>query len=408
MKHVIIGASAAGLSAAKTIRSFRSNDEIIVISTDESIYSRVMLHKYIAGERDEKSLSFVPEDFFTANSIRWLPGVTVTGVDAVKKTVRFEGGSESFDRLLIATGAESIVPPVPNLAGAKNVLTLRSLPDAKAIRAALPGARNIVIVGGGLVGLEAAYALLQRGKKPVVVDVAQTILSVNLDAHAANVYQEKFEEAGCTFLLGRKVSEARRGASGLVESLVLDDGARLPCDMVIVAAGVMPAIAFLKESGIRCGRNVAVDKHLATNVDGVYAAGDVAGLSGIWPNAVKQGETAAKNMCGVPAVYSDTFALKNTVNFFGVPSVSVGVLKPDPGDSVEIREDRNRYERVILRGGVAVGALLQGNIANAGFWQHLIKNRIDISGIPKPVWSLSYADFYGTEENGEYKWVTTA
>jgi NAD(P)H-nitrite reductase large subunit len=256
--------------------------------------------------------------------------------------------------------------------------------------------------------------------------MAPTALAINLDPHAAEPYQRYFEKQGAVFHLGRKVVNTRStvtdgGNSGSVtciNALELDTGELIPCDMVVMAVGVRPATGFLTDSGVKVERSIVVDDHLMTNVPGVYAAGDVAGLSGIWPNAQKQGETAAKNICGWNLVYDDRFAIKNTVNFGGLVTMSIGALAPQEGDTVLIREDRHGYQKLILRdgenGSVPVGVVLQGDISGKGFWQYLIKNRIPIAKpgsnintnlFVKSPWKVSYADFYGLEENGEYKWV---
>jgi NAD(P)H-nitrite reductase large subunit len=175
--------------------------------------------------------------------------------------------------------------------------------------------------------------------------------------------------------------------------------------MVIMAVGVRPAIGFLEGSGVKTERGVVVDDYLAASVPGIYAAGDAAGLSGIWPNAQKQGEYAAYNMTGTRWAYDDRFAIKNTVNFFDLLTLSLGAIAPQEGDEVLVREDRNNYRKLILRDGAVAGVILQGEIGGSGFWQHLIKNRIRIDRLGKSPWKLSYADFYGVEDNGEYKWV---
>jgi len=405
MKHVIIGAGAAGISAAKTIRQLKPADEIVIISVDGAVYSRCMLHNYLSGERDGKGISFISDDFFAKNNIRWLCDKTVTGVDVAINEVKFTDGTETFDTLLVATGADSVELPVVQSGKPSNVFNLRNLPDAKAIKERAKDAKDIVIIGAGLVGLDAAYALVNMGKKPVVVDISDSILSVNLDPYAADVYKKKFEEAGCQFLLGQKVSGADKDTAGNVTSIILESGDKLPCDMAIVAIGTRPAVSFLAGSGVDCIKGVVVNEYLATNVEGIYAAGDVTGLSGIWPNAMKQGEVAAKNMCGIPTVYDDLFAEKNTIHYFGIPSLSLGVVEPKEGDVFEIRNTKTRYEKVILRDGVVVGVIIQGDIAHCGFWQYLIKNKINVSHIQRPVFSLSFADFYGIKENGEYQWV---
>jgi len=314
-------------------------------------------------------------------------------------------GSEPFDTLLIATGADSTkLPPVQSQNPA-NAFGLRHLSDAQAIKERAKCAENIVIIGAGLVGLDAAYALIGIGKKPVVVERSDTILSANLDAYTANVYKKKFEEAGCTFHLGQSLSGVDMDADNNVTSIILSSGEKLPCDMAIVAIGTRPAVNFLADSGIDCDKGVVVDRHLATNKKGIYAAGDVTGLSGVWPNAIKQGEVAAKNMCGIPAVYDDTFANKNTIHYFGIPSLSLGKMDVEEGDVFEIRNSKNKYEKIIMRDGTVVGVIVQGDIAHCGFWQFLIKNKVDVSKIKRPVFSLSFADFYGIKENGEYHWA---
>ena len=298
----------------------------------------------------------------------------------------------------------SAIPPIGALRTAKNVYGLRHPSDAKAIREAALNGRRAVVIGGGLVGLDAAYALLEMKNDVTVVEMESRILALNVDERAAKAYQERFEAAGCKFHLGRKMTGTVENEAGDVTQITLDEGEPLPCDFLVVCTGVRPAIAFLEGSGLAYERAVTVDNRMATNDPDVYAAGDAAGLSGIWPNAMRQGEVAAKNMCGEPAIYEDTFAVKNTVNFFGLVSLCVGAREPEEGDKVLIREDRKSYKKAILRDGRVKGIILQGDIANSGFWQYIVKNGIRVDTIKKSIWKLSYADFCETEESGEYRW----
>ena len=403
MKHVIIGAGAAGVTAAKTIRALRPEDEIVLISEDEKIISRCMLHKYISGEREIDSLRFVPDDFFETKRIEWRNGVRMTGVDTTAKAVLCGEEMVYYDKLLIATGAISAIPPIGALRTAKNVYGLRHLSDAKIIHEAAQKAQRAVVIGAGLVGLDVAYALLEMKKDVTVVELAPRILALNLDDKAAEAYQIRFEAAGCRFHLGRKVTDTR-GEGDFVEQIVLDDGTALPCDLLVVAAGVRADVSFIEKSGIACNRAVIVDQNMETNCRDVYAAGDVTGLSGTWPNAMRQGEIAAKNMCGEATMYEDTFAAKNTINFFGLVTLSVGALFPGEGDKVELREDRNVYQKVIIHDGCVSGLILQGNIANSGFWQYFVKKNVRVDAMNKPIWRLSFADFCTLNETGEYRY----
>ena len=405
MEYVILGAGAAGITAAKTIRKADENGKITVISTDTQVHSRCMLHKYLSHERDAAGISFVDPDFFEKNQIAWLPGKTVNRLDTQRKKVYTDQGDEvSYDRLLIATGAESFIPPVGNLREAENVFGLRHLRDAQAIDELAKDAENIVIIGSGLVGLDAAYGLMETGKKVSIVEMADQILPVQLDKTAAFEYQKRFEETGARFYLGRKAADTVMEEDKIIREIILDNGEKLPCDLIIVAAGVRSAVAGMEGEGIVIDRGIKVDDYLQTGAEGVYAAGDVTGLSGIWPNAQKQGETAALNMCGSHVEYTDRYAIKNTINFFGLVSMCVGVILPQEGDVVIAREDSRNYKRVVLRDGKVVGVLLQGDISHGGIWQYLIKNQISISGIQKDIFDLNFGDFYGIKDNGEYQW----
>ena len=411
MKHLVIGAGAAAISAARTILKEKPDDSIVIVSQDEEVHSRCMLHKFISGERDAESINFINDGLLESPNVQWIKGKTVTRLDAAAKAV-FAGDEKiaSGDTVLIATGADSVIPPVGELGAAKNVFGLRHLRDARAIVGAAKKAEKIAVVGAGLVGLDAVYGILESpggaDKEITVIEMASSILALNLDARAAEAYQRLFEKEGVLFRLARKLVNTK-SSGGNIGALELDDGVAIPCDMVIAAAGVRPATAFLEGSGVKLTERkaVTVDDYLATSVPGVFAAGDVAGLSGIWPNAQKQGEMAAYNMTGTQWAYDDRFALKNTVNFFGLLSLSLGAINPQEGDQALVKEDRNNYRKIILREGVPVGIILQGEIGGSGFWQYLIKNKVRIDNLGKSPWKLSYADFYGTEANGEYKWV---
>ena len=405
MKYVIIGIGAAGMTAARTLRELAPQDEIVMLSVDEKPHSRCMLHKYLSHERDADGLNFVPEDFFTENNIWQIPGQRVTKLDTRAKKVYYgtEGYACDYDKLLIATGAESFIPPVGDLRTAPNVFGLRHLSDAKAIDEKARTAKKVVIIGSGLVGLDAAYGLLEQKKEITVVEMAERILPIQLDEKGAAEYQKRFEKAGCRFCLGRKGADTVTNEKGEITHVVLDNGEKLECDMVIVAAGVRSAVAGFEDSGLAIDRGIKVNDYMQTSEQDVYAAGDVTGLSGIWPNAQKQGRIAAQNMVlGNKFMYVDRFAAKNTINFFGLVSLCVGVLNPEEGDQVIARESRDQYERAIFRNHRLVGFLQQGDISHDGIYQYLIKNGIDLAGREEEIFSLSFADFYNVKENGEY------
>lgn len=403
MKHVIIGVGAAGMTAAATIRECSPSAEIVMISSDAHVHSRCMLHKYLSHERDEETLNFVPADFFEKKRITWLKEKRVEAVEPGQKQVRLADGTlVSYDKLLIATGADSVIPPIGDFKNAKNVFGLRNLSDAQAIDRLAKDASEVLVVGSGLVGMDAAYALLERGKKVTVVEMAERILPLQLDETAGKPYQEAFEAHGCRFLLGKKAAGTRMDGNGRITSVSLDDGTEIPCDLIIVAAGVRPAIACAAAGGLQGERFIETDDSMKTSQEDVYAAGDVTGRSGIWPNAMKQGQIAAYNMCGFRMEYVDTYAMKNTMNFYGITTLSLGRGTPQEGDEVLVMEDHKTYKKAIIRDGRLDSILLQGDIDYSGIYQYLVKNQVDVSDKKDRIFDLSFADFYGITEDGHY------
>lgn len=408
MTHVIIGVGAAGITAAKTIRELEPEARIIMISVDDHVHSRCMLHKYLSHERNEETLSFVPDDFFEASDITWLKNREVIHLDTAKQEAELDDRTRiSYDRLLIATGAHSVLPPIMNFKEAKNVFGLRNLSDAQKIRAFAEKADRILIFGSGLVGMDAAYGFLEQDKDVTVVEMADRILPKQLDETAGNAYQKLFEQHGCKFLLGRKAVLTAMPETGHITSVLFDDGTIIECDMIVVAAGVRPAVSCAADSGIFIDRYIRVDDFMKTSCDHVYAAGDVNGISGIWPNAMKQGYTAACNMCGLPTPYEDKYGMKNTMNFYGLTTLSLGDGMAADGDQIIVREDSRSYKKAILHDGCLKSLLIQGDLDYSGIYQYLIKNQIPLDSVKTDIFHLSFADFYGINKTGQYCYQET-
>lgn len=405
MTHVIIGAGAAGITAAKTIRKSEPYARIIMISADEHVHSRCMLHKYLSHERNEESLSFVSDSFFEENDITWLHNHEVIHIDTNQQTVR--SGDQTlvpYDRLLIATGASSLIPPIVNFKEANNVFGLRNLSDAQQIRALAKKAGRILVLGSGLVGMDAAYAFLEQDKDVTILEMADRILPKQLDETAGKEYQRLFEQHGGKFVLGRKAVLTTMPETGNITSVMLDDGTIIECDLIVCAAGVCPAISCVSGSGIATDRFIKVDEFMKTSCDHVYAAGDVTGISAIWPNAMKQGQTAARNMCGIQTPYTDRYGMKNTMNFYGLTTLSLGDGIVSEGDEVVICEDSSCYKKAVLHDSYLKSILIQGALDYSGIYQYVIKNRIFVK---TDIFHLSFADFYGMNERGQYSYQLT-
>ena len=403
-RFVIIGAGAAGISAARVLRDFRPHDVITVLSIDEKVHSRCMLHKFLGHERDADGINFAGVNFFDKNDIIHIPCQTVTKIDTQAKTVHYgESYSIPYDKLLISTGAGFFIPPIPHFREAPNVFGFRDLSDALAIDEAFARGKRVFIVGSGLVGLDAASALCHRGAEITIAEMAPRVMPLQTDDYAASVYQKVFEDHGCRFLLGIGASDAAVDEAGNITEGILSTGERVPCDLIIMAAGGRPRIQLALDSGIAAERAITVDDHLRTSAPDVYAAGDCTGLSGVWPDAMAQGKAAAENMAGIDTVYEKPYPFKNTSNFFGVTMLSVGRLDLTEGAEIIVHKTDKEYKKAIVKDGKLTGYLSMGDISNSGLYLHLIKNGIDVSGKLDKIFRLSFADFYGVnQKNGEY------
>ena len=408
MRYVIIGASAAGVKAAGTLRRLDPASEIIVISSDREVYSRCMLHLKLAGKRGGEKASFVNERFFADNNISWMSGESVGEIRIDAKSVLLESGKEiAYDKLLIASGASSFIPPVPNLRYANNVMTLRTMEDVRAIAMHCASGTRAVVIGAGLVGMDAAVGLLERGVGVTMVEMADRVLAIQLDEYAANRYADLLWKNGVEVITGARVRGARLDGTGGVCAIELEDGRDVPCDFCIVAAGVAPNIGFVKDERLRLTENkraIAVDRGCRTSVPDIYAAGDVTFLAPIWPEAVRQAEVAAENMAGGDASLPDQdWAWTNSMNFFDLPTVSYGHTSTvDPTFTQDVYVDGDVYKKIIHKDGVLHGVIFQGDIDNCGVYLRLVRDKVPVGGIGKPLDRLSYADFFEQAANGEF------
>ncbi|MFZ5968102.1 MAG: NAD(P)/FAD-dependent oxidoreductase [Bacillota bacterium] len=407
MKYLILGASAAGISCAKTLRALDPRGEITIVSADHQIYSRCMLHHAIGEEKGAAELNFAGDDFFSKYNISWIKGTRVQELNTEEKTVQLENEDiVSYDKLLIATGAHAFIPPINNLREGKGVYPLRNIEDALTIRERAKKVKNVLVLGAGLVGIDAVMGLINHGVHVTVVELGDRILPMQLDKLAASNYEKLFQKKGVTFHTGVGVQEVELDEENWVKAVKLQDGRRINCEMIVAATGVRPNIDFIEEDTIQTNRGILINDRCMTNVADVYGAGDVCSTSPIWPMAVKQGIVAAYNMTGTEKRLEDFFGLKNALNFLGLQTVSLGMTEPpDDSFSVILQQYKDNYKKVICKDGMIYGAILQGDISYCGVLTYLIKNKIDISHISKDIFDIEYSDFFKIKENGEYEYA---
>jgi phenylglyoxylate dehydrogenase epsilon subunit len=299
------------------------------------------------------------------------------------------GETWQYDRLLIATGAAPVMPPVRGLADVA-FHVLRSLDDAIALRGAIGEARSAIVLGAGLIGMHAAENMAKAGMSVTVVELQPHALSAYFEPRASTIIEGVFARHGVRMLMGRTLKSVERPGIGC--RATLDDGQVIAAELLLVCTGVKPNVAFLRGSGIALDAGILVDDRMRTNLPNIWAAGDVAqarGLrgdkvvNGILPNAVDQGRIAGLDMASDAELkpFAGSVPL-NTYSFFGQQAISVGAAH---GDGCEIEEsadaENGAYRRIALRDGQLVGIATINDFVDAGIMKQLILKRTDLSPV---------------------------
>ncbi len=404
--YVILGASAAGINAAKTLRDLDLDSNITVISKDENVYSRCMLHHVISNHRTVEEINFVEDNFMENNNIYWIKNKSVKSIDTNNKKVVIEGQELDYDKLLIATGASAFIPPIRNIKEGNYIYPLRNIDDVYEIKEKAKISKKVAIIGAGLIGIDALTGLMEYKNLEVsLIYPSDYILDKQLDEYSAKVYENKFIENGANLYSGQPVNEIILDKENNVSGVQLGNGTVVECDLLVVSTGVTPNIDFIKETNIENNRGIVINDKCETTVDDVYAAGDVVGKNAIWPLAVKQGIVAAHNMAGSERNIEDDFTFKNSMNFMGIPTVSLGIVNPDGDDYDTItRCDNDGYKKFIYKDDRIYGLIAQGDISYIGALTQIIKNKVEIPDLKNRIFDIGYADFFSMKENGEFEY----
>ena len=405
MSYVVVGASAAGINAAKTLREINKDIEIILVSKDEHVYSRCILHHFLDGRRNIDDLDFSPAEFFEKYDVKWIKGVEVTAIDTKEKKLKLDNGENLYyEKVLLATGASSFLPPIENLRTANNVIGLRNLDDAIKIKEIAPKVNNIIILGAGLVGVDAMAGLLDYDAKVTMIEMGDRILPLQLDHYAANVYIERLKEEGVDFRFNVRAEKVIVDENNNPVAIKLNTGEEVPGELIIACTGVRSNVGFLEGSGIECDKfGLIFNPKGETNVKEVYGAGDISGRNPIWPTAVKEGLIAANNMCDKEIYMEDFFGSKNTMNFCGVATMSLGtVIKPDDTYKEAVEVKGKDYKKIIHKDGVIYGAIVQGDLSYVGILTQIIKDKINVDRVKKPIFQIDYSDFFNEKQNLEF------
>ena len=386
MRHVIFGAGPAGVVAAETLRRVDPSSDIIILGEEpEPPYSRMALPYLLAGNVGESGTHLRHRDAHFEKLAIDVRRNRVNSVDTGNRVVSAGNGAEiAWDRLLIATGAHPIKPPIDgmDLEGVENCWTLA---DARRILArAKPGSR-VVLMGAGFIGCIVLEALAARGVDLVVVEMADRMLPRMMDETGGAMIARWCESRGVGVRTGTRVTEISRRNGSL--TLAAEPSDPIEADLVVCATGVAPNVDFLDGAGIDCDAGILVDHRLRTSADGVYAAGDVAQgpdfstgrreVHAIQPTAVEHGRIAALNMAGIDTPFRGSLSM-NVLNTLGLVSSSFGLwMGTEGGERCVAADDaRSRYLRLEFEEDRIVGALALGLTQHVGVLRGLIQTRV--------------------------------
>ena len=414
-RYLIVGNSAGGIGAVEAIREVDAEGAITVVSDEPyPAYSRPEISEYLAGLTTVERMLFRPPDFYEKNGVEAVLGVGASRLDLRRQRLELEDGSSiTWDRLLLATGGRPSLPPIPG-ADREDVFTFTALADADRIRAALrPGCRAVVI-GAGLIGLSLTHALVRLGVPVVMVELLDRPLATALDQEAAAVVERALREVGVQLIFGQTVAEVmgRPEDDRRVGGVCLQDGRRLPCDLLATAIGVTPRTELADQAGLRVNRGIVVDRRMATGHPGVYACGDAAEafdfvhgverVTPIWPNAYIGGRVAGFNMAGRETVHGGSTSM-NALSYFGLAIVSAGLQESGEGPEYEVitsSDGEAAYRKVVLREGRVAGLTFVGDIEMSGIVFGLMRDGVDVSSFKE---ALVAPDFGLTSLPGELR-----
>lgn len=390
MRYVIIGASAAGLATAESIRKTDKSGEITVLTKENYLpYSRPSISYLLKGTVEEKSMFLRKPQFYTDNNINIITSANVTAIDREKKIVKAGRKEYPYDKLCLATGSKPFVPPVENAQGCKNVFTFLDLESAKSLKKAVNKDTRAVVIGAGLIGMKAAEGLSKICKSVEVAELSPRVLPSILDDKSAVFVKRYLEEHGISFHLEDTVVKANV-KNGKVVSALLKSGKTLACDILVIAVGVRPEVELAEKAGLDVSRGIKVDqKTMQTSVKDIYAAGDctvsVDMLDGsekiiaLWPNAVYQGMAAGSHMAGGSLEMSGAYSV-NAIDFYGFRICTCGLINAK-GEQYKdkVRTEGDSYKRLIFEGSRLVGFVLINASENAGIYTSLIENKVDLN-----------------------------
>ncbi|MDR0818066.1 MAG: FAD-dependent oxidoreductase [Oscillospiraceae bacterium] len=386
MKLVIIGNSAAAVGCIEGLREIDKDWEIVVISDEPyHTYSRPLISYLLFGKTDEQRMKFRADDFYECNNVTVMLGVTVTAINANAKIIKWsKDGSEyelAYDKLLNATGSTPFVPPMTGLDSVTKKTTFMSLDDAKFLQENVTSNTRVFIIGAGLIGLKCAEGVSKLTKHITVCDLAPQILPSILNEDAASLMQRWIESNDVEFYLGDTADKFEGNKAVMKSGKVID------FDVLVLAVGVRPNVALVKDAGGEVNRGIVTDSYCRTSLSDVYAAGDCSEsynicteqnqVLALLPNAYAQGACVGRHIAGLDDKPYDDAIPMNAIGFWGKHILSAGAYT---GERYEVNDGEN-YRLICKDNGRLMGFILIGEINRAGIYTTMIREKTPLDSV---------------------------
>jgi NAD(P)H-nitrite reductase large subunit len=355
-----------------------------------------MISEYVSKEATLDNMKYRDDQFWKKNNVKVLNGITAKKIDFTTKQVEIDNGDKiDYDKLLIATGGKPFVPRVEGVEK-KGVFTFTELSSAEDIESSVGQSKNAIVIGGGLIGVSVSEALVKREINVTLVELKDNILNLILDKTASAIAENVIANNGVTIITGKTVQRiiGRKDDPTKVGGVIMTDNEEIPCELVIVAIGVIPRTELVKDTPLKTNRGIVVDRFMRTNIPDIFACGDVAEaydflidknrLLPLWPLAYLGGRVAGLNMTGKKIEYEGG-TIMSSLKYFDLPIVAVGDINPQNmsgyDELVELKPEKTIYKKILLKNNVIVGFIFLGEIEKAGILFRLLKNHVDISEI---------------------------
>jgi nitrite reductase (NADH) large subunit len=384
MEHlVVVGNGMAGVACLEQILKHTARFRVTVFGDETHVnYNRILLSSVLAGERSPDDITINSLEWYQQNGVGLRLGVRVTDVDAEHGTVTGDDGSVTpFDRLLMATGSSAFLPPISGL-DKQNVFTFRNLSDTRAILAtARPGAKAVVI-GGGLLGLEAARGLQVQGCEVTVIHLMDTLMNMQLDAAGGLYLKAAMEQMGVRVLVGR-VTQRLLG-NGQVEGLEFANGELLEADLVVIAAGIRPRVELGRKAGLEVKRGIVVNDYMETSDPRIFAVGECVEhrgtVYGLVAPLLEQGKFLAATITGNRGPTFLGWKPAAKLKVMGIDVFSAGEFQETPGTEAVRYEDPalGVYKKLLIRNNRLAGVVLVGDAGDSSRYMEWLRTDADL------------------------------